>query len=78
MANQNKIQICLDEDVYAIIKNLKPRSLKLFVSVAIESFAKTEESKLFFKKLDSVEKEITKNTPKKVELKKSESLQEWE
>ena len=39
MANQNKIQICLDDDVYAIIRNLKSRSLKLFVSVAIERLA---------------------------------------
>ena len=31
MANQNKIQVCLDDETYEIIKKLKPRTLKLFV-----------------------------------------------
>ena len=45
----NRLQLNLEDNTYSIIKKLKPRSIKLFVSIAIERFAKTEESKLFFK-----------------------------
>ena len=56
----NKIQLNLDEKPYSVIKKLKPRTIKLFVSIAIERFAQTDESKLFFKDSEIVENKIIK------------------
>jgi len=78
MANQNKIQVCLDDETYEIIKKLKPRTLKLFVSVAIEEFSQRDESKLFFKNQEPYKNIITDITHKIEEVKKTSSLQEWD
>lgn len=78
MAKDNKVQIFFDDETYEIIQKLKPKTMKLFVSAAIEKFAKCEESKLFFKKDDSKE-EINNEIPKKiVEVKKTSTIEEWE
>lgn len=73
----NRLQINLEDNTYSIIKKLKPRSIKLFVSIAIERFAKTEESKLFFKDSEIVENKIIKVTEKIEETKKNTQLEEW-
>ena len=62
---------------YSVIKKLKPRTIKLFVSIAIERFAQTDESKLFFKDSEVDEKKITKIIEKVGEVKKVSSLEEW-
>ena len=73
----NKIQLNLDEKPYSVIKKLKPRTIKLFVSIAIERFAQTDESKLFFIYSEVDEKKITKIIEKVGEVKKVSSLEEW-
>ena len=49
----------------------------MFVSIAIERFAQTDESKLFFKDSEVDEKKITKIIEKVGEVKKVSSLEEW-
>ena len=73
----NKIQLNLDEKPYSVIKKLKPRTIKLFVSIAIERFAQTDESKLFFKDSKIKEKKRTNIIEKDPEVKKDSSLEEW-
>lgn len=74
----NRLQINLEDNTHSIIKKLKPRTTKLFVSIAIERFVKTEESKLFFKDSEIVEEKITKIPEKIEEKKKQNQLEEWE
>lgn len=73
-----KMQINLEDTTYSIIKRIKPRAIKLFVSIAIERFAKTEESKLFFKESEIIEEKITKIPEKNNEAKKNVQLEEWD
>jgi hypothetical protein len=49
----------------------------LFVSIAIERFAKTEESKLFFKDSEIVENKIINIPEKNEQSKKNNQLEEW-
>lgn len=74
----NRMQLNLDDNTHLIIKKLKPRTIKLFVSIAIERFAQTDESKLFFKDSEIVENKITKMSKNKNDEKKVTSLEEWE
>lgn len=73
----NKLQISLDDDIYEIIKNLKPRTVKLFVSVAIEEFVKQPESKLFFKNTAIIERNKEVKIIEIEEVKKTSSMEEW-
>ena len=73
----NKIQLNLDEKPYSVIKKLKPRTIKLFVSIAIERFAQTDESKLFFKDSEIVENKIINIPEKNEQSKKNNQLEEW-
>jgi hypothetical protein len=73
----NRLQLNLEDNTYSIIKKLKPRSIKLFVSIAIERFAKTEESKLFFKDSEIVENKIINIPEKNEQSKKNNQLEEW-
>lgn len=77
MGNQNKLQINLEDDIYEIIKRLKPRTVKLFVSFAIEEFSKQPEAKLFFKIKEVDKNKIIQKLTKVEEEKKSSSLEEW-
>lgn len=73
----NRLQLNLEDNTYSIIKKLKPRSIKLFVSIAIERFAKTEESKLFFKDSEIVENKIINIPENNEQSKKNNQLEEW-
>lgn len=75
---KNKLQINLDDDTYSIIEKLKPRSIKLFVSIAIERFTESDESKLFFKNKKESEEKITKIPKENNEVQKKSPLEEWE
>lgn len=76
-----RIQIELDEKASKIIENLKPRTQKLFISLAIEEFSLNEKSKVFFKNEDEV---LTSSSSKKSEVKNIQQqkqnkpkIQEW-
>ena len=74
----NKLQFVMDEETLKIIKKLKPRVVKLFVSIAIEQFSKKDEAKLFFKNDEINEEKNNVSSKKIVEVQKTSTIEEWE
>lgn len=73
-----KLQFVMDEETRGIINKLKPRAVKLFVSIAIEQFSKKDEAKLFFKN-NKVNEEKNNITSKKiVEVRETSTIEEWD
>ena len=74
----NKLQFVMDKETLKIIKKLKPRVVKLFVSIAIEQFSKKDEAKLFFKNDEINEEKNNVSSKKIVEVQKTSTIEEWE
>lgn len=74
----DKLQFVMDEETRGIINKVKPRAVKLFVSIAIEQFSKKDEAKLFFKNNEVNEEKNNITSKKIVEVQKTSTIEEWE
>lgn len=74
----DKLQFVMDEETRGIINKVKPRAVKLFVSIAIEQFSKKDEAKLFFKNNEINEEKNNVALKKIVEVQKTSTIEEWE